>query len=471
MPSFHQNLTNFDTAESAGDTFKTVVGITLGSARGRTTQKKIAFADPPSTPTRAPRSGTTKDKSKMPNMPAYQPPHRRTEEFAGLGAGLIRSNSKADGSVQRADSPSPTGSDPAVTSGGHYRHAPRMSQLEVFNNTYHTPTKPRSPFNSKAMNGQQQTPIRTPIRTPARTPDSSNASMEYPSKDMPYDLRALSLANMIKAGMMDDPRDIDYGNPGPSRRANPPNVSPSPKKKTGEAGGSPSKDDAKIPQIKGSNIEGNAAAFLGTREMRLPEWFPGLARGILPTVEDVMNNIPLCEPCRVAKPSSAGVIQITNMPYNTTRSEVVAMLGNNAKICAQPPGSPFYAVHILMDRQSGKTLDCYVEVESVQEAKTLVRQMAQRVTDKRPPKLGDRIVEVKLSSQDYLLTAAFPHGKNVSFKNGKPVIKLEREEFYPGVYSTGFTGFLQEEEIYAMSKHADTPQRVSTSLTIVMILC
>jgi hypothetical protein len=270
---------------------------------------------------------------------------------------------------------------------------------------------------------------------------------------------------MIKAGGTEDPRDPDYGNPGPSRRPAPVAKSPVVKLKRGDVVAGAGQGNTISPRQSSKeepNINGSAAAFLNPINLPFPPWFDKLEQGNMPTFEEFMMVVPLIHACGVARPSTAGVVHITNLPYSTSRSEIIAMLGSKAKIIAQPPGSPFHAVHIVMERQTGKTMDAYVEVETGKEARFIVGQFANRAGANRQAKLGDRAVEVNLSNRDEMLATLFPCAKNVTWVNGVPKIENRIEYFYPGVPSTGFIGFLQDEEITHIVKHAETPQRVST---------
>lgn len=275
--------------------------------------------------------------------------------------------------------------------------------------------------------------------------------------------RAEYLANRIKQGHADNPFDPDYGNPGPSRRpaALPtPHAFPSQKSPGSGNGGV-------VPKVNGrkvaENNDGNPKAFIGSIKVVLPPWFDAAQAGTMPNLEQAFFAMPFIEACRYAVPSTAGVVKIKNIPYATTRAEVNAFLGRNTQIVIQPIGSSYQAVHIIMDRHSGKTMDAFIEVTTAQEAVWVVNQFQKRVVQGRPGKIGDRPVEVELSSQDELMGTLFSRAKNVSWENGVPVIDPKIDTYYPGIQSTGFKGFLQDEEIVHMQKHSETPQRVSLS--------
>lgn len=73
-------------------------------------------------------------------------------------------------------------------------------------------------------------------------------------------------------------------------------------------------------------------------------------------------------------------------------------------------------------------------------------------------RLGDRAVDVELSSQDELLKQLFPRAKNVVWEGGVPIIEASDEPF-----NTGFKSFVTGEEMVMVVRHAEQPHRVSSS--------
>lgn len=128
----------------------------------------------------------------------------------------------------------------------------------------------------------------------------------------------------------------------------------------------------------------------------------------------------------------------------------MAFLGKNAKVVTPDLGSP---IHIIMDRLTGKTLDCYVEFFSVGDAQAAVNSKTRLG---QIHKLGDRVAMVEMCSQDELLRQLFPKAKNVEWDQGWPVIVESNEPF-----NTGFKSFVTNEELVTLVKHAEFPQRVS----------
>jgi len=222
-------------------------------------------------------------------------------------------------------------------------------------------------------------------------------------------------------------------------------------------------------ETRESNTKGNAAAYLAVETAPPPDWFGGLSMGYKPTSEMIFQVLPAIEPCRSAAATTAGVIRVNNIPYNTPRSEITAFVGRNAQIVAQPAGSPYHAVHIIMERHTGKTMDAFVEFSRGSEASWVVNQFQKRMVQGRHPRVGDRQVEVVLSSQKELMSELFPRAKNVRWEGATPVVSPNTEMYYSGVESAGFTGFMQTEEVVMVTKHAETPHRVSQTLNNLIV--
>ena len=418
----------------------------------------------PMTPTHGTRFRTYDGGDHLKLVEKYVPPQLRPDPIARPSSTSSTSSfmSQIPTENTRFDSPSsydPFSSSPESTPnfyGGRYRAGPaqlpqRLSQMSLYDGPQDR-TPPPNPYKDRVL---RAAPVKNDMR-----------GVRFPQPGDNHAMRAASIASMITAGMMDDPNSPDWGDPGAPRRVSAPPTPRSMRIKSGDIvaaagqGNTPGRNNSK----EEPNIFGNAVIYINVKKINLPKWFPALAQGYTPTLEEVLEYVPIIDPCMTVKPSTAGVVHIKNIPYNTSRAEIIALLGRQAKICPQPPGTSFHAVHIIMERQSGKTLDAFVEVESGREAQTVVTQINNRARNGRPAKLGDRCIEVAMSNRDEMLATIFPCAKNVTWIDGVPKIETEVEELYPGVKSTGFIGFLQDEEITHMSKHADTPQRVSSPL-------
>jgi hypothetical protein len=192
-----------------------------------------------------------------------------------------------------------------------------------------------------------------------------------------------------------------------------------------------------------------------------PAWVDPNNRA-LPDLDDVYEHMPFVDTAAESRPSTNGVIKIGNIPYGTTKNEVIAALGRSARIAFQPKGTPHLAIHIIMERSTGKTMDTYVELDTVEEAKMAVAAFQQRCINNRHPRIGDRHVEIELSSQEALMKELFPRAKCVKWEGHTPHVYTSTE-----AYNSGFQGFITNEEMVMITKHAETPQRSPFALRCV----
>jgi hypothetical protein len=133
----------------------------------------------------------------------------------------------------------------------------------------------------------------------------------------------------------------------------------------------------------------------------------------------------------------------------------MAFLGRNARLINETDYEP---IHIVMERVTSKTLDCYVEFVNFNEALAAVNRFEGNRNGGRSGRLGQRHVEVELSSQAALMKELFPKAKNVSWNGAKPVIaRVDPND----KYNSGFQGFVSKEELVMLVKHVEAPQRVS----------
>ncbi|KAL8755900.1 MAG: hypothetical protein Q9184_004662 [Pyrenodesmia sp. 2 TL-2023] len=160
------------------------------------------------------------------------------------------------------------------------------------------------------------------------------------------------------------------------------------------------------------------------------------------------ENFPFIEAARRARPAEWGVLKIGNIPYSLTKQEVLGFLGRNAKILTPEIGVP---IHIIMDRTNGKTMDCYVEFFSHGDAQAAFNKCLLRGNQLR---LGDRVVDVCLSTQDELLKEMFPKAKNVEWSHGRPIVKDSTDP-----YNSGFKAFVTNEELLQLVSYAEKPHR------------
>ncbi|PGH08645.1 hypothetical protein GX51_01165 [Blastomyces parvus] len=163
------------------------------------------------------------------------------------------------------------------------------------------------------------------------------------------------------------------------------------------------------------------------------------------------DAMPFDDGARYSLPPKFGVIKITNIPYSVTKHEILQFLGRNARPLTADLGCP---VHIIMERSTGKTMDCYVEFPTKAEADSARAWVNRGLDAFKTPKLGGRHVVVRASNQDELLKDLFPRAKNVDWVDGFPQVRAGREK-----YCSGFQGFLTGEEIFCTVRHAEMPQR------------
>jgi hypothetical protein len=127
-------------------------------------------------------------------------------------------------------------------------------------------------------------------------------------------------------------------------------------------------------------------------------------------------------------------------------------MGRGARIIPPDIGS---AVHIIMERSTAKTMECYVEFLTVADAQAVFNRLSHFQEGGRYPRVGNRHVILEMSSQDALLKDMFPRAKNVIWEDGSPRVTPNTD-----AYSTGFQGFLTSEELLGVIRHAENPHRV-----------
>lgn len=133
----------------------------------------------------------------------------------------------------------------------------------------------------------------------------------------------------------------------------------------------------------------------------------------------------------------------------------MAFLGRGARLVSEVFFEP---VHIIMERVTSKTLDCYVEFESFDAAVSAVNKFEFNRDGGRVGRLGHRHVDIELSSQEILMKELFPKAKNVRWVGDRPQILPVQPDDH---WNSGFLGFVMEEELVMMVKHVENPQRVS----------
>ncbi|ODA78939.1 hypothetical protein RJ55_04529 [Drechmeria coniospora] len=176
-----------------------------------------------------------------------------------------------------------------------------------------------------------------------------------------------------------------------------------------------------------------------------PAGFPPLSTALHP------DNFPFVEAPRMAQAINRGVVKLKNIPFATKRSEIIAFLGRNSKIL-NDSDEP---VHIIMERVTSKTMDAYVEFVSLEEAMKAVDRHQFNLRVGRVSRLGDRPIEVELSSQASLMKDLFPLARGLIWDGASPDFKPYNQLFA----WENFRGFISEEEMVMLIKHVEVPHR------------
>ncbi|KAL2842218.1 hypothetical protein BJY01DRAFT_256788 [Aspergillus pseudoustus] len=163
------------------------------------------------------------------------------------------------------------------------------------------------------------------------------------------------------------------------------------------------------------------------------------------------SEMPIGNLVHLKEPPTWGVVKISNIPYSITKQEIFQFLGRQARLITPDNGCP---IHIIMERSTAKTMDCYVEFQSQTDAKDTVIRINRIYETGRAPRLGNRHVEVELTDQNELLKDLFPRAKCIVWRGGMPYLMPNDDP-----YCSGFTGFFTREEIILAIRHAEIPHR------------
>ncbi|KAL3449285.1 hypothetical protein BJX65DRAFT_317071 [Aspergillus insuetus] len=163
------------------------------------------------------------------------------------------------------------------------------------------------------------------------------------------------------------------------------------------------------------------------------------------------NEMPIGSLVHQREPPAWGVVKISNIPYSITKQEVFQFLGRQARLITPQSGCP---IHIIMERSTAKTMDCYVEFQSQTDAKDTVIRINRIYETGRAPRLGNRHVDVELTDQNELLKDLFPRAKCIVWRGGVPYRVPNNDP-----YCSGFAGFFTGEEIILAIRHAEIPNR------------
>ncbi|KAJ5670676.1 uncharacterized protein N7477_006039 [Penicillium maclennaniae] len=172
------------------------------------------------------------------------------------------------------------------------------------------------------------------------------------------------------------------------------------------------------------------------------------------TLEELMHqpDWPIGNLAERRKPSRAGVARIDNISYSLTRPEVIQMFGRNGHLIPESQ----CPVHIIMERSTGKTMCCFVEFEDHESAQAAVDRLNATTVTQSGPRMGNRHIDVTMSSQQELMQALFPRAKCVDWVGDRLVARDKRPTEW---WSTGFDGFITDEELFCVIRHAKEPHR------------
>lgn len=111
-----------------------------------------------------------------------------------------------------------------------------------------------------------------------------------------------------------------------------------------------------------------------------------------------------------------------------------------------------------MERVTSKTMDAFVEFETIETAINAVDHFEQHRMNGNRGKLGARHVILEVCGHEVLMKCLFPKAKNVKWRGTYPEIIKETDK-----YNTGFKGFVSREELVMLVKHIEHPARVGNS--------
>ncbi|KPM35669.1 hypothetical protein AK830_g10901 [Neonectria ditissima] len=172
-----------------------------------------------------------------------------------------------------------------------------------------------------------------------------------------------------------------------------------------------------------------------------------------PSIEMAMDPFyfPFVDGPRQAQPQNHGVVRLKNIPFATKRSEIIALLGRNCKILSDADEP----VHIIMDRATSKTMDAYVEFHSLADAMRAAERHHNNALMGKHSRLGERPIEVELSSQGSLMKDLFPLARGVFWDGPNPKFQpFNQKEPWEN-----FKGFISTEEMTMLVKHVEVPHR------------
>lgn len=121
-------------------------------------------------------------------------------------------------------------------------------------------------------------------------------------------------------------------------------------------------------------------------------------------------------------------------------------------------------IHIIMDKATSKTMDAYVEFVTLDDANRAAERFRLNIAAGRPNRIGDRVIDVEVTSQANLMKDLFPLARGVFWNGTSPeILPLNAAEPWEN-----FRGFVSEEEMVMLIKHVEVPHRVRGHSLVVL---
>ncbi|KAK1758349.1 hypothetical protein QBC47DRAFT_440951 [Echria macrotheca] len=210
---------------------------------------------------------------------------------------------------------------------------------------------------------------------------------------------------------------------------------------------------AAVPNAMNGTPSGRPSADILAMRSPMLRYLTSTATGA-PSVEVALSDavFPFMPCYEAAKdPKEITMARVKNIPYSTTRAEIVAIIGRGSRL----RGDNEEPVHIIMDKVTSKTQDAFVEFATKQDAIKCVDRFNDLVQKRRQPRLGQRPIEIELATQAEFMKALFPFANGVRWDNCNPVV----QDPVPGEPWTVFRGFVTREELTLLVKYVESPSR------------
>ncbi|KAK6511965.1 hypothetical protein TWF481_000864 [Arthrobotrys musiformis] len=174
--------------------------------------------------------------------------------------------------------------------------------------------------------------------------------------------------------------------------------------------------------------------------------------------DDVLQHIPLEELGKQAliirepsllpqgKGCSWNLVKIENIPYNLDDDMLFEFLGKTPGLVPEEHGG----IHIIMDRTTGKTMDCFLEFPTVGAAERFIQR---RCNNNRRCILGGRHISLELVRQGELMRWLFPKVRGATWGDNGGLVLGD----WTALSAT--VEIISREELVMILGHARTPHR------------